>query len=171
MSFPESLEAGIQVARRKWLLPGVVMLLAGIALALLLVKVHLALLLPTPLPLLLLVAGAWLVLRGHPSASELAALRGGTPSLWLPSQSHGVVVAAGELLLAGGLLAPLDQHAAKRVDSISFDEQGHAMTVDVVAALDGEREQRSRAVVKLDASVTAQQAHDFARTVLERSSR
>ena len=128
------------------------------------------------IPMLVVIGVLWfLALTGTPGTRALMSLRGATPEQWLPSPSHGVVVATAEHLLGGGLArAELNRHARCRVTSVSFDEAAHALTVDltnIVQTRDGEREELKRSVVELDRAVTPERAYAFAKHVLGLSQR
>ena len=128
------------------------------------------------LPMLVAIGALWFVaLTGTPATKALTRLRGAQPEHWLPSPSHGVLVVSGEHLVGGGLpRAELNRHARCRVTSVSFDEEAHALTVDVtntVQTRDGEREVLDRSVVALDRSVPAERAYALSKTVLGLSQR
>jgi hypothetical protein len=102
----------------------------------------------------------------------LESLRGSTPEHWLPSSSHGVVVLAGNVLIAGAHKAALDRHARERIVSISFDEDSHALTIDLIKVVKhdgGEREDQRRTVAKIDPSISTHEGLAFAKRVLDLS--
>lgn len=128
------------------------------------------------IPFVVFLGVLWFIaLTGTPGTKALMSLRGAQPEQWVPSPSHGVLVATAEHLVGGGLpRVELNRHARCRVASTSYDEAAHALTVDVttiVQTRDGEREQLKRSEVKLDPSVSPERAYAFAKHVLGLSQR
>jgi len=174
MDFSTALEQAIATDRRKaFRIAGAVTAGCLALSAVLFFAAHTAF---VAVPMLIVSGAFWfLAVTGTPSAKALMRLRGAQPEQWLPSPSHGVLVVTPEHLVGGGLpRAELNRHARCRVTSISFDEEAHALTVDVtnvVQTRDGEREVLKRAVVALDRSVPGERAYAFARNVLGLSQR
>lgn len=127
-----------------------------------------------PLPVVLLLVAAAAQFAGSKTIKGLSGLRGGEPALWLPSTSHGVLV-AGDTFLVGGRIprTSFDRHELPRVTSIAYDEEAHAITVfitRIVKDSDGDtREKLSREDVRLDTRVSPEQAFAFAKELRGRS--
>lgn len=111
---------------------------------------------------------------GTAASRQLESLRGGQPEHWLPSPSHGVVVLVGDHLIAGAYRGELNRHARERVVSVSFDEEAHALTVDLIKVVkdrDGEREEQRRTVAKIDPAISTHECFVFTKHLLELSQR
>lgn len=171
MSFDEALEKAIASTRRAAVRNGVLLIGAGLV-------VGVGIALSSPLPFYGVVFGGVLIGLGVMNLlkqpQELTKLRGATPATWVPSPSHGVLVVAGNRLLAAGLAVDLDRHATYRVSSVSYDETAHALQVQtfrIVQTRDGEREVVAREFIKLERSLEATKAYALAKELLALSLR
>lgn len=175
MDFAAALEKAIAAEQRQGFIraAAVTVICAGLGAAVFIGTKMLAVL----FPLVVFAAVSWFVaIAGTATTKALSRLRGAQPGeAWLPSPSHGLLVATSEVLVGGGLApAELNRHARRRITSISYDEPAHQLTVDVTAIVqtrDGEREELDRSRVKLDSAVTPERGYAFAKHVLGLSQR
>ena len=179
MEFNAALDRAIDVSHRRTLVLGVAMAVFGPGVLLLLWfgvgGWNLLLLLQVLIPVFVVTATVLAALwrRRAKTADLLTKLRGAQLPFWLESPSHGVVLLTDTHVLSGGVPpASFDRHADCRLTSTSYDEEAHAMTLDVTEihrSNDNERESQNRSLVKLATSVTRERAHAFAREARERN--
>lgn len=172
MTFEAALERALAVSRRRSRVQGAGLLAASVLIAA--VSFFVFHHLQGAAAVLLIVGGLGLQKLIWPSVAALERLRGGTPALWAPSASHGVVVVVGSQLLAGKLAVELDRHALHRVASVGYDEAQHALLVHTLrrdSAQDDARESTVREVIVLDQSVPPERGYALAKELLTLSLR